>query len=281
MSAGRPRNLEKGGTPMTSREWEVVKLMALGASNQQIGDALGISAMTVKSHVATSCHRLGVKNRVGLAVSATLIKILFDVQRLDLGDGEGVEQARRAVSEYVDGLRNLIIAGTSWRDQEYRAADFTAQPGTLEDVPVIDRQGKLSGYLVRWDRMSADPVISSSEYGAFYGPNKVRVEDGEMLRVGVVTHHPAAAMRAGWAEARDHYGGGEPVAVVRCWDDDTGIAIAGVLVAAAGYLKRHRLASGRHLNLSGDWRHRGEGMELAAIVAFPDGGYHAGPGGRA
>ena len=40
-----------GGNELTSREFEVLRLIVKGKSNKEIGDQLGISEGTVKSHV--------------------------------------------------------------------------------------------------------------------------------------------------------------------------------------------------------------------------------------
>jgi two-component system NarL family response regulator len=48
---------------LTSREIQVLELIASGASNQQIADQLGISLYTTKSHVRNVLGKLGAKNR--------------------------------------------------------------------------------------------------------------------------------------------------------------------------------------------------------------------------
>jgi DNA-binding NarL/FixJ family response regulator len=48
---------------LTSREIQVLELIANGASNQQIADQLGISLYTTKSHVRNVLGKLGAKNR--------------------------------------------------------------------------------------------------------------------------------------------------------------------------------------------------------------------------
>jgi DNA-binding NarL/FixJ family response regulator len=48
---------------LSSRQQQVLKLMAQGATNQAIADVLGLSADTVKYHTALIYRRLGVRNR--------------------------------------------------------------------------------------------------------------------------------------------------------------------------------------------------------------------------
>ncbi len=50
-------------TPLTDREVEVLKLVASGASNQQIADALFISINTVANHVKNILSKTGTSNR--------------------------------------------------------------------------------------------------------------------------------------------------------------------------------------------------------------------------
>lgn len=51
---------EKG---LTSRQREVVTLIAAGCSNQEVGERLGISPRTAKSHSDTLRSKLGVSRR--------------------------------------------------------------------------------------------------------------------------------------------------------------------------------------------------------------------------
>jgi DNA-binding NarL/FixJ family response regulator len=55
---------------LTSRELEVLRLVAQGRDNPQIASALGISARTAKNHVSSILTKLSVENRVQAAVFA-------------------------------------------------------------------------------------------------------------------------------------------------------------------------------------------------------------------
>jgi len=48
---------------LTTRETEVLRLLAQGAANKQIAQRLHISENTVRSHVSTILHKLGVQSR--------------------------------------------------------------------------------------------------------------------------------------------------------------------------------------------------------------------------
>ncbi|RCV52132.1 DNA-binding response regulator [Marinitenerispora sediminis] len=56
--------------PLTGREMDIVRLLALGRTNAEIGAELFISAGTVKTHVANIQAKLGTRNRVGTAAWA-------------------------------------------------------------------------------------------------------------------------------------------------------------------------------------------------------------------
>lgn len=64
----RPR----GGSPdeLSSREVEVLQLVAEGRSNKEIGDALGLSALTVKSHLARIARKVGTGDRAEMVAHA-------------------------------------------------------------------------------------------------------------------------------------------------------------------------------------------------------------------
>jgi DNA-binding NarL/FixJ family response regulator len=55
---------------LTSREREVLELVAKGMSNREIGKELHLSAGTVKNHVSTILRRLGISDRTQAAVIA-------------------------------------------------------------------------------------------------------------------------------------------------------------------------------------------------------------------
>ncbi len=55
---------------LTDRELEVLKLIAVGASNKGVAQKLGISEATVKSHVSSLLSKLGLKSRTQAALHA-------------------------------------------------------------------------------------------------------------------------------------------------------------------------------------------------------------------
>jgi DNA-binding CsgD family transcriptional regulator len=63
-------------TDLTSREIEVLHMIAKGATNNEISDHLAISPHTVKSHVVHIFNKLGVNDRTQAAVWATRNKIV-------------------------------------------------------------------------------------------------------------------------------------------------------------------------------------------------------------
>jgi DNA-binding NarL/FixJ family response regulator len=68
----------EGGTgELSAREIEVLRLVSDGQSNKEIGEALGLSALTVKSHLARIARKLGTGDRaemVALAMRAGVIR---------------------------------------------------------------------------------------------------------------------------------------------------------------------------------------------------------------
>lgn len=56
--------------PLTNREREIAGQVAAGKTNADIAGELFISPGTVKTHVASIQRKLGVRNRVGIAISA-------------------------------------------------------------------------------------------------------------------------------------------------------------------------------------------------------------------
>ena len=65
-----PRSPADGDIPLTKRESEVLKQLALGLSNKEIAQALDISYETVKEHVQHILRKIGVSDRTQAAVWA-------------------------------------------------------------------------------------------------------------------------------------------------------------------------------------------------------------------
>jgi DNA-binding NarL/FixJ family response regulator len=62
--------------PLTPREQEVLTLLASGASNQAIADALIITPNTAKRHVKHILGKLGASNRVQAVLRARELNVL-------------------------------------------------------------------------------------------------------------------------------------------------------------------------------------------------------------
>ncbi|MQA83700.1 MAG: response regulator [Streptosporangiales bacterium] len=66
----RPREHAERLDALTEREREVVKLVAAGLDNREIGQRLFMSPLTAKTHVSRAIAKLGVRDRVQLVVLA-------------------------------------------------------------------------------------------------------------------------------------------------------------------------------------------------------------------
>ena len=65
-----PPDLPLSNEPLTAREMEVLKLVAQGRTNQEIGERLVISERTVSNHVSNILSKLHLANRVQAALYA-------------------------------------------------------------------------------------------------------------------------------------------------------------------------------------------------------------------
>ena len=73
---GTPRRVSAGG--LSAREIEVLRLVADGRSNGEIGETLFISRKTAGVHVTHILDKLGVSNRVEAAMAAGRLGLLED-----------------------------------------------------------------------------------------------------------------------------------------------------------------------------------------------------------
>lgn len=76
------RRLEK----MSSRELEVLKLMALGYSNKQIADDLFVAEQTIKNYVSNIYSKLGVNDRVTVSIFALKAGLINETETLTSSD---------------------------------------------------------------------------------------------------------------------------------------------------------------------------------------------------
>ncbi|HEY4751803.1 MAG TPA: LuxR C-terminal-related transcriptional regulator, partial [Candidatus Limnocylindrales bacterium] len=56
--------------PLSARELEVVRLVALGRSNKEVAASLRISEATVKTHLVHAFEKLGVTDRTSAVTTA-------------------------------------------------------------------------------------------------------------------------------------------------------------------------------------------------------------------
>jgi DNA-binding NarL/FixJ family response regulator len=64
------RPAASGADSLSDREVEVLSLVAEGMSNKDVGERLGLSALTVKSHLARIARKLGTGDRAEMVVLA-------------------------------------------------------------------------------------------------------------------------------------------------------------------------------------------------------------------
>ena len=75
-AAGTPARSESARTLITERENQILFWVREGKSNQQIGDQLGISVLTVKNHVQKILRKLGAANRAQAVAKAMTLNLL-------------------------------------------------------------------------------------------------------------------------------------------------------------------------------------------------------------
>ena len=83
LTAGRRTGGEEEVAKLTAREREVLELVAMGQSNQEIADKLVVAVNTVKVHLRNTLEKLELRNRQQLAAFAVSHGLVTDIR----GDG--------------------------------------------------------------------------------------------------------------------------------------------------------------------------------------------------
>ena len=65
--------LTKVSPSITVRQLQVIELIAMGCSNEEVGERLGISARTAKAHCDVLRQKLGVARRLQIPVAYRLL----------------------------------------------------------------------------------------------------------------------------------------------------------------------------------------------------------------
>jgi PAS domain S-box-containing protein len=79
----RAIELLEGPSPLTEREREIVRLMALGSTGPEIADELRISHDTVRTHARNAMTKVGARSRAHLVAKALGEGLIWET-----GDGE-------------------------------------------------------------------------------------------------------------------------------------------------------------------------------------------------
>ncbi len=67
---GNAKSIVESDIPITTREAEVLKKIAIGCSNREIAQSLGISYETVKEHIQHLFRKVGAGDRTQAAIWA-------------------------------------------------------------------------------------------------------------------------------------------------------------------------------------------------------------------
>ncbi len=74
----RPADHRPSKTTLTSRELDIVAAIVDGASNREIAEQFGLSPQTIKNHLSSIFDKLGVSNRLELALYAVNHRVLAE-----------------------------------------------------------------------------------------------------------------------------------------------------------------------------------------------------------
>ena len=99
-------------TPLSNREWEVVKLLLQGKSNKLIASSLGISNRTVEFHLKNIYAKFQVRSRVELILKLGNATVWLETEK----PGRSTVDGKGEVAENRDRLDSRMGWATSFRD---------------------------------------------------------------------------------------------------------------------------------------------------------------------
>jgi len=108
---------------LTSREGEVVSLLAQGLKNKEIATTLMVSEATVKTYVSRLIEKVGVRDRFELG--------LFGLKNLTNGQPPHGEEGQRDRKRPVRGLRSLLLQRPKSEDFPERYAASGMRPEAI------------------------------------------------------------------------------------------------------------------------------------------------------
>lgn len=158
-------------------------------------------------------------------------------------------------------------------------AAFMPRELTGPTAPTIADDGvTVYGHLATWgtchvgfQNACVTPPHSPANY-AYFHTGEVTTAEGERLPVGrLVLGAPHADLAKGFRAAAQHYDDtGRVTALIRAYEDEFGIAFAGVMVHDLDAEARAQFAA---MPLSGDWRRVGGNLELIGAISVPVPGF--------
>jgi DNA-binding NarL/FixJ family response regulator len=153
---------------LTDRQAEVLRWIVLGYDNASIGRELGLTTRAVKAHVAGLLRKIGVRNRVQLAVAAGRLGAHDGPQR-DMSRYRAVLETlgpkRKRIAELVtEGLRNREIAA-HMRTSEAMVKQYLMQ---IYNALGVSSRLELANWMLTLERVAA--TVETSDAAPRHGP---------------------------------------------------------------------------------------------------------------
>jgi len=143
---------------LTARQHEVVRLVAEGLSNKQIGDRMDISENGVKRHLAGLFAKYGVESRAALVHHAA--PALGDVSE----DAKLFQLLRKTLADVLgQPATDVLLRRAAGRDRPFPGE---ARDGDAASVPLSELMDRLWTILFA---MTGDVVVRKLEHAGFAG----------------------------------------------------------------------------------------------------------------
>jgi DNA-binding NarL/FixJ family response regulator len=192
----KEQSQQQGDLPgLTSRQWEILRLVAEGESNAQIAHQLLLSESTIKQHLRRAYKTLGINNRTQ---AAQLFRLNNSVRtnRGLMQRQPSEPQSKRTQTEREPKMRRVLLVEPHQTLREALASVLEKE----SDLAVVAQTGSIAEYRST-DLAGIDVALVETQLSNANGTELIREIGSHGIPVVVMTLTPSSSVRSQALEA--------------------------------------------------------------------------------